>query len=931
MSEEYYDETIHSSLVRPQLLLGCDRELLLCLLGFSSMVFGLFGLLRGHFLFGGSGLVLTFAAYRMLGKMAKIDPYMRKVFLKSLNQRPWYLAAAEAAETNAYTVNGKLVHTSCANILPYAALVDNSIVVLKDGSLLCCFELSGNDLTTATMDEKAAITRIVGMSTASLAEGVSLNFEAVRVPAPEYPKGEFSEIVTYCMDKERKARHEAEGVHFETHMYCFCRWDPKSASDKIASQVTGLANVFKKKETQKQEEFISEENIEAFSRRIDDFVSSLKSYFRIDILCNKELINALALCVTGESVTRPLPQDADLLTLDTLLACDIENGEPFMVGDEYVKVVNIDGFPPESIPSMLSWLGQLPFEYRWSTRFIPLSFQDAYAKMTKEQRKLQGKIQPLTAQLFKSESVRVDKDALAQIDDINDAIADLQSGSLVFGNLTSVVIIRDRDFKAADEKARETARIIQELMFRARIERRNTLEAFIGSMPGDIISNCRRPIVTSTNLSHFLALSTPWMGLKYNPCSFYRKNSPCLMQVSSEGGTPFKLNLHVDDIGHTAVIGPTGSGKSVFLASVVQNFDRYRNDTGASQVFVFDKGRSMFPLISAMTNSSFYELGAEPDELETGDTIPTLCPLSSLDTVADRAWAANYIETLLLLNKCNVTPARRKKISEAVNIMANGTKTSKERTLSDLWVDLQDEELKNALQPYTVDGAYGLFLDGAESNIKYSRFTCFEIEKLMNLDDKVIVPTLLYLFHEIEKRLDGRPSLIVLDEAWVAMRNELFSAKLAEWLRVLRKANCAVILATQSLQQVLNSEISGDILESCKTRIMLANPEANNENMKRLYIDCLGLTTTEANAIATAVPKREYFYISPYGKRKFNLNLGPLQLAFIGASGKEDLKIVKQYRAKYGKTWPVEYLYKERNLPEWAEFMAKLYKKYKKS
>ena len=218
-----------------------------------------------------------------------------------------------------------------------------------------------------------------------------------------------------------------------------------------------------------------------------------------------------------------------------------------------------------------------------------------------------------------------------------------------------------------------------------------------------------------------------------------------------------------------------------------------------------------------------------------------------------------------------------------------------------------------------MNGAYGQYLDGTSTDISYSRVNAYELEELMNHAQQVVTPTLLYLFHEIEKRLDGKPTLIILDEAWLALSTPLFAAKLKEWLKVLRKANAAVVLATQSLVDVLNSDIASAVLDSCPTKILLPNPEARSETMKKLYAEQLRLNDAEINTIAGAIPKQDYFFVNPYGRRLFRLSLGDVSLSFVGASGKDNLKRIDELIEQYGENWPVQWL-RERRLDDWADY-----------
>ena len=169
----------------------------------------------------------------------------------------------------------------------------------------------------------------------------------------------------------------------------------------------------------------------------------------------------------------------------------------------------------------------------------------------------------------------------------------------------------------------------------------------------------------------------------------------------------------------------------------------------------------------------------------------------------------------------------------------------------------------------------------------------------MNMGEKYLVPVLLYLFHRIEKSLTGRPCLLVLDEAWIMLSNPVFRKQILEWLKVLRKANCAVILATQSLSDASRSGLLDVLAESCPTKIYLPNFEANNETQREMYLG-LGLNSRQLEIIAASTPKRDYYIETRgLGRRRVRLALGKLALAFVGASGKEDIAMIKELRRRY--------------------------------
>jgi type IV secretion system protein VirB4 len=178
----------------------------------------------------------------------------------------------------------------------------------------------------------------------------------------------------------------------------------------------------------------------------------------------------------------------------------------------------------------------------------------------------------------------------------------------------------------------------------------------------------------------------------------------------------------------------------------------------------------------------------------------------------------------------------------------------------------------------------------------------------MNMGPKIVNATLLYLFHYVETKLDGRPTLLLVDEAWLALSNPLFSDKLREWLKVLRKNNCAVVMATQSLSDVVSSPIRDAVFESCPTRLLLPNPEAQSAMMKKLYEEYLRLDDAQIALIASAQKKRHTYYVSPKGTRLFELSLGPASLGFLGASSKPELARVRQLAAADPDGWPAQWL-----------------------
>jgi type IV secretion system protein VirB4 len=236
-----------------------------------------------------------------------------------------------------------------------------------------------------------------------------------------------------------------------------------------------------------------------------------------------------------------------------------------------------------------------------------------------------------------------------------------------------------------------------------------------------------------------------------------------------------------------------------------------------------------------------------------------------------------------------------------------------ERTMTHFVSQVQDETIRAALRYYTLEGALGGMLDAEHDSVSFGRFMVFEMEDLLALKEQAAVPVLLYLFRRFEKSLDGTPSLLMLDEAWTMLGKSAFRDKIHGWLRLLRSKNCAVVMATQSLSDAIRSGIMDVLIESCPTKIFLPNEEAGvtgtpeNPGPNDFY-RALGLNETQVEIIRTATKKRHYYLVSPEGRRLFDLGLGPVTLAFAGATSPDDIARIRDLERVHGRQWPFAWL-----------------------
>ena len=270
-------------------------------------------------------------------------------------------------------------------------------------------------------------------------------------------------------------------------------------------------------------------------------------------------------------------------------------------------------------------------------------------------------------------------------------------------------------------------------------------------------------------------------------------------------------------------------------------------------------------------------------------------PLAHIDCDAECVWAAEWLHSLLMNENITITPVVKEVLWKALQSLAQ--MPPHQRTLTGLRALVQDNTLRQALNNYTLDGPYGHLLDADNEPDYHSTWQCFEMEALMRTPS-VIAPVLLYLFHRLDQRFTGKPTLLILDEAWLFLGHSLFADKIYEWLKTLRKNNVSVLFATQSVHDAMNSSIAPALLESCPARILLPNNRALEPKIREDY-EKIGLNNKQINILANALPKRQYYYQSRLGNRLFELGLGPVARLFAAASTQEDQLLLKELRQQY--------------------------------
>jgi type IV secretion system protein TrbE len=763
------------------------------------------------------------------------------------------------------------------DLLQWAMLVAPGIVFCKNGSFLRSYRFHGPDLFSATDGELVSISARLNNILRRLGGGWAIFAEDQHRPSNDYPDGHFDCPAAALVDDERRADFSGDD-YYESHYYLTLTYMPPPDLVKHASSWFFENDDNKGRNARNLLEAFDKE-----TKRIAGRIASVLPEF--DALDDDALCTYLHATVSNR--IHPVQSPGIPIALDAYLADrPVISGIEPRIGNHWIGALTLTGFPRASTPGMLDTLNKLGISYRWVTRFIFLDKDESEKILVTLKRQWFSKRKSLFTLLketmFGAPSVMEDSDAVIKARDADAAQISLSDGAVGFGYFTQTLIVQDTDRARLHTHLLTLERTINGLGFITidEIENNNCLEAWLGALPGHCAYNVRTPMVSTLNLSHLFPLSSVWAGARASGhlSRYYRERgipgpAPALFQAVTNDITPYRHEPHVEDVGMEFIIGPIGSGKSVKLNFDSLSWLRYHD----WQVFGFDVGGSS-RILTLAVGGEFHDLDSD------NSNGLAFQPLAGIRDRQERIWAAEWLLGLLAAEGLTLGPEHRADVWQALGEMQSAPE--RQLTMTTFRINAKRSDVKRAIERYTVSGQFGALFDADRDTLRYNRWQIFEMEQLMQTPP-VVVPTLLLLFHRLQQRMNGQPTLLRLDEAWTFLDHPMFQAKLREWLKTLRKVNVKVQFATQSLADVTSSGILATVKESCPGRTYLPNPSALDEASQAIYRE-FGLNERQIEIIAHGQPKRDYYYTSPKGNRLYELGLGPIARAYCARTSKND-------------------------------------------
>jgi type IV secretory pathway VirB4 component len=756
--------------------------------------------------------------------------------------------------------------------LPWWYFIGPGIVANKYEGYQRTARFRGPDIDS--LDDPAVLNRMVRLNDAlhRLDGRYALHIEAQRIRIMGYPGDDLSEeerraawpdVVSWMMDEERREWFNGD-QHFETRQFITFSYKCAPKSQRRARNVLVI-------EAEPEPGLGYGEELSEFIRETDGIKALLAELCQeCEWLTDAETLEYLHSTVSTSR--HPVKPSMGKSRVDHDVAdCRVVGGAKPMLGDCHLRTVTIANIP-ETAPDILGALNDLGFEYRWSVRWLPYDYGKGL-EVIQDRRADWG----MFAMPFKhavaqylhldfNEDENATSDSMVQ--DAGDVIHAAKGGGISIGKLQVNITVWHPDKKTVNKRVAAVIHAAQKAGMVAKRYGIAAVDAWLGTLPGNIHADARQPIRTSINLSHLIPFASVWSGIKRVP--FMNPHVPhppagAIGICSGDNSTPYNFALHHGDLAHLLLLGPSGSGKSTFLNWLRSQYRRY-----GARVVSIDVWRSADVATRLMGGTVYYvgEIGGIGFQ-----------PLARIDEPNWRAWAVEWVTGLLRARNVTVTTEVDAAVSRALADVARNA--PEDRTLTELSVALP-AELKPAINHYCVDGDFGNLLDDTEERIGSADCITFEMGALNGQD--ISGPVLEYLFHFLETVVfDGTPTLFVVDEAWRFIKNPQFVERFDRWLRMLRRRKVTVVFATQFLRDALDGPLAGALSETCPNRILLANDKAAEPDIRQTYVE-LGFNAAEIEMVSRMVPKRDYYHTSPAGKRRFRLGLGPVGLQLCGSS-----------------------------------------------
>jgi type IV secretion/conjugal transfer VirB4 family ATPase len=528
--------------------------------------------------------------------------------------------------------------------------------------------------------------------------------------------------------------------------------------------------------------------------------------------------------------------------------------------DYYVKVLTLKEPSAQSLPLIFKNLLEVQANYHVVTEWKKEDSGRTRRVIQAKRRHFHNTKRSFFSQVNLNDAsphdVLLDDSRESQVRELGEGIKEIELGGNYFGQFSLTVVLYDIELARVERACADFYKVFSVHDAQLYEEKYNLLNAFLAAVPGNYAFNLRYLYLLNTNYADYSFLFTLHSGEHRN--RHLRQEYLAVLETNHH--SPYFLNLHYRDVAHTIMLGRTGAGKSFLLNFLITNLQKYDPLT-----FIFDLGGS-FENITRLFDGSYVRVGLESQDFRIN-------PFSLPPTKDNLDFLALFLKVLMQVSgSAEFDPATERDLYQQIeNVYALDPSL---RTLGVLANTLR-QDLAGRLAKWIRGGQFGFVFDNEDDTISFSRFQCFDFQRMSQYAE-ILEPLLFYILHRAntvitDKQLTATFKAFFIDEAWVFLRNPNIQRYVVEALKTWRKHNAAMLLSTQSLDELRRSDILDVILESCATKIFLANPDMDRELYRRQF----HLNETEVEHIAGLIPKQQFLIKTPELAKVVNLTVDP--------------------------------------------------------
>jgi type IV secretion system protein VirB4 len=729
------------------------------------------------------------------------------------------------------------------------AAIDNNVFITKEGPLFAMLKVTGVDDECLEPDQVNQIARRIEASLRLLDENFRLYQYFIKSEArPIEPLTNENGVVQQAiaghaahLNAQRLQRIEL----FWSVVYEDCHFslNGNRISESLRHPVKTIGRMLSTEKTLSSLEAELERARQHLLQRVTSLIVQLRDVFSLQLLDKQQaylflrrLLNFNPHKADGPALA--FDQYVDFQVCDSAVECYSDH---LLVDGQYVKVMTLKEPPPNTITHLFRKIEDLPLNLIVTNEIKRVSNAVARALIQSKRRHFHNSkaslLNYLNKESPKSGEILIDEGAAAMVSDLGDALQALETSNGGFAEFSTSILVYGPDLATVRQACAECYKVFAGHGAHITEERFNLLNAFLAVLPGNSAFNLRRLFMSHANCADLSLAFAPSMGEPWN--AFLGAQHLAVLETKQR--TLYSLNLHQQDVGHSLLLGSTGSGKSFFLAFLLTQLQKY-----APFTFVFDLGGG-FQSLSTLFGGAYLRISHESKDV-------SINPFCLSPTKENLQFLFSFVRVLAESSGYQLSTQDERDLYDQIrNLYEIEIGQRRLGTLA----NILNRPLGDALGKWVRGGQHGTLFDNVEDTITFSRFQACDFQGLEKYPE-LLEPLLFYVLHRASVAVENLEYLttlkaFVIDEAWRFFRNPVIRLYILEALKTWRKRNALMILATQSSDDLLGSDMLAAVAESCPTKFFLANPGMDQEAYSRFF----HLNRVEAEIIHSLVPKQE--------------------------------------------------------------------------